>query len=37
MENSPFIKNDFLKEYLMMGRSSVKAGHRILDGVFKVC
>ena len=34
MENSSFIKNDFLQEYLMVGRCSVKAGYKILDGVF---
>lgn len=37
MDNSSFIKNDFLKEYLMMRGNSEKAGHKILDGVFQFC
>lgn len=37
MENSSFIKNDFLKEYVMMGGSSEKAVHKIRDGVFQFC
>jgi hypothetical protein len=37
MENNSFIKNDLLKEYLMVGENSEKEGHTVLDGVFQFC
>lgn len=37
MINSSFIKNDFLKEYLMMGTNNEQASHKIPDGAFEFC